>query len=148
MSVTDKQVAALHAQLAGRPLEEHLRLFNKLDQTDNVGYAALLAAGLFEAIRRRFVRDGKAADRSEIIEFVAVVRAAGDESSDAVNPDVAEQVILHALSRGPLPDFDDETVLGHQIILLSALNAQANYSDAELHAFMVQIRADADELLE
>ncbi|MEV0662976.1 hypothetical protein ACIBI3_25230 [Actinomadura luteofluorescens] len=148
MPVTDKQVAALRAQLAGRPPEEHLRLFNELDQTDYVGYAALLAAGLFEAIQRRFVKGGEVSDRSEIIEFVAAVRATGEASSDAVNPEVAEQVILHALGRGSPPDFDDETVLGHQIILLSALTAQANYSEAELNAFMVQIRADADEILE
>ncbi|MES9543696.1 hypothetical protein [Actinomadura sp. NPDC000600] len=148
MPVTDEQVAALYAQLAGRPPEEHLRLFNELDQNDNVGYAALLAAGLFEAIQRRFVKDGEIADRSEIIEFVAQARAKGNESLEAINPGVAEQIILHALGKASLSGIDDQTVLGHQIVLLSALVGRANYSEAELNDFMAQIRADADEILE
>lgn len=148
MPVTDKQVAALHAQLAGRSPEEHLRLFNELDETDNVGYAALLAAGLFEAIQRRFAKNNEVSDRSEIIDFIAEARAKSDESSDALNPDVAERIILHALGKGSLSGIDDDIVLGHQVVLLSALTARENYSESELNAFMAQIREDAEEMLE
>jgi hypothetical protein len=148
MPVTDKQVAALHAQLAGRPPEEHLRLFNDLDQSDNAGYAALLAAGLFEAVQRRFVKNGESADRSEVIDFIAAARARSDDAPDAINPDVAEQMIMHALGKGSFAGIDDGTVLRHQIILLAALVGQENYDDAELDAFMNQIRTDADEMLE
>ncbi|GAA1855967.1 hypothetical protein [Actinomadura bangladeshensis] len=147
MPVTDEQVAALHAQLAGRPPEEHLRLFNKLDQSNNAGYAALLAAGLFEAIQRRFVKEGEPADRSEIINFIAAAREKSDDAPDAINPDVAEQMILHALGQGSLSGLDDMTILRHQIILLAALTGMANYSESDLNAFLAQIRVDADEML-
>lgn len=148
MPVTDKQVEALRTQLAGRPPEEHLRLFNELDQSDNVGYAALLAAGLFEAIQHRFVKNGEPADRPEIIEFIAIARAKSDDAPDAINPDVAERMILHALGKGSISGIDDGTILRHQIILLAALVGQANFNEPELDAFMTQIRADAEEMLE
>ncbi|SFN63357.1 MULTISPECIES: hypothetical protein [Actinomadura] len=148
MRVTDDQVAALHSQLAGEPPEEHLQLFNKLDETDNVGYAALLAAGLFEAIQRRFAQEGRSADRREIVDFIATAREKDDEAPDTINPDVAERIILHALGQGTIADIDDKTVLAHQIILLAALVAQEHYTKAELEAFMSQIRADAEEMLE
>lgn len=148
MRVTDEQVAALHAQLAGAAPEEHLRLFNKLDESDNVGYAALLAAGLFEAIQRRFSKEGRTASRADIIDFIAAAREKSDEAPDAINPDVAERIIMHALGQGTIAGIDDKTILAHQIILLAALVAQANYTETELNAFMSQIRADAEEMLE
>ena len=148
MAVTDKQVAALHAQLAGRPPEEHLRLFNDLDQADNIGYSALLAAGLFEAVQRRFVKNGEPADRPEVIGFVAAARARTDDAPDAINPDVAEKIIMHALGQGSIAGIDDGTILRHQIILLAALVGQEKYDETELNAFMNQIRTDADEMLE
>ncbi|RFS82650.1 hypothetical protein D0T12_24665 [Actinomadura spongiicola] len=148
MTINDRQVEALHVQLAGRPAEEHLRLFNALDETDHIGYAALLAAGLFEAIQRRFVKDGKVADRSEVIDFIATVRARSESSPDEVNPDVAERIILHALGQGSLSGIDSSAITRHQIILLAGLVAQARYNEAELNAFMRKICADAEEMLE
>ncbi len=55
---------------------------------------------------------------------------------------------MHALGKGSIAGIDDGTVLRHQIILLAALVGQENYDDAELDAFMNQIRTDADEMLE
>lgn len=149
MPVTDDQVATLHALLAGRR-EEHRQLLNRLDRASaNVGYSALLAAGLFEAVERRFIKEGKVADKAEVISFVASVRERGDELPDLIDPDIAERIILHMLDQGAsVSNLDPDTVIQHQLILLAGLIGDAHLSDAELEAFMRKIRHDADEMLE
>ncbi|MEU8123084.1 hypothetical protein AB0C21_30610 [Spirillospora sp. NPDC049024] len=149
MPTTDDQVAALHALLAGHR-EEHRQLLNQLDRAEaNKGYSALLAAGLFEAIERRFIVDGKVVDRAEVIAFVASVRERGDEMPDLINPEVAERIILRMLDQGgSVSDIDADTMIRHQIILLAGLIGDANLSESELNEFMRKIRVDADELLE
>src|SRR5690606_17276503 len=97
MTVTDKQVAALHAQLAGRG-EEHKRLFDELD-ADEVGhgYSALVAAAVFEAIERRFVKNGKVADDAEVIQFIAELRSKNADVAEKLDPVIAERLIFHSL---------------------------------------------------
>ncbi|MER7544081.1 hypothetical protein ABTW95_13850 [Spirillospora sp. NPDC127506] len=148
MPVTDDQVATLRALLAGHR-EEHRRLLGQLDrEAANTGYAALLAAGLFEAVERRFIRDGKAVDRSEVISFVASVRERGDEMPDLINPDFAERIILHMLDQGAsISDIDPDTAIQHQLILLAGLIGDSQLSESELDVFMQKIRVDADELI-
>lgn len=149
MPVTDDQVATLRVLLAGHR-DEHRRLLHQLDRTEaNVGYSALLASGFFEAVERRFIVDGKTADNTEVINFVASIRERSDEAPDILKPDVAERMILHALDKGAsIADLDADTVVQHQLILLAALVGEARLNESELNAFMNKIRADADELLE
>ncbi|XRQ02702.1 hypothetical protein ACN3XK_39605 [Actinomadura welshii] len=148
MKITDQQVAALRAQLSGQSAEEHLRLFNELDESDHVGYAALLASALFEAIQRRFVKDDETVDHADIIDFIASVRERSEDSPDSVNPDIAEKIILHATGQGSISGIDDSAITRHQVILLAALVAREKYNEEELDAFLVQVRADAEEMLE
>jgi hypothetical protein len=149
MPTTDDQVATLHALLAGRR-EEHRQLLNQLDlPSANTGYSALLAAGLFEAVERRFITDGKVADSAEVISFVASVRERGDEMPDLINPEIAERIIFRMLDQGePVSNVDADTIVRHQIILLAGLIGDANLSESELREFMQKIRVDADELLD
>ncbi|MFB4309201.1 hypothetical protein [Actinomadura sp. GTD37] len=149
MPVTDDQVATLRALLAGNR-EEHRQLLAQLDRKEaNTGYSALLAAGLFEAVERRFIREGKVVDRAEVTSFVASVRERGDEMPDLINPEIAERIILHMLDQGAsISDIDPDTAIQHQLILLAGLIGDSQLSDSELDTFMRKIRVDADELLE
>ncbi|MGC4954998.1 hypothetical protein ACLQ2P_17415 [Actinomadura citrea] len=149
MPTTDDQVATLHALLAGRR-EEHRQLLNQLDlPSANTGYSALLAAGLFEAVERRFIIDGKVVDSAEVVSFVASVRERGDEMPDLINPEIAERIIFRMLDQGePVSNVDADTIVRHQIILLAGLIGDANLSESELSEFMQKIRVDADELLD
>jgi hypothetical protein len=62
MPVTDQQFAAVHALLAG-DVEKHKRLLAQLDRDkDKIGFSALIGAGFFEAVDRRFVKNGKTAE--------------------------------------------------------------------------------------
>ena len=149
MKITDAQVAALHAQLAGQS-EKHRRLLGRLDREEaNTGYAALVAAAFFEAAERHFIRDGKIASKAEVIDFVASVRARTDKAVDTVDPDIAEQLIFQVIGLESNPDvqnFDHNTAFRTQIVLMAALVGEARFSDSELDAFMAKIRSDADEL--
>lgn len=148
MPVTDEQVATLRAQLQG-DIDEHRRLLRRLDPDEaNVGYAALIAGAFIEAAERRFISDGEPADASEIIDFVARVRENDDDSPDVINPRVAEGMLLSLLGKGEMVDADEETKLGHQIVLLAALVGEEKFTEAELDAFLSSARSLADELLE
>jgi hypothetical protein len=147
--VTDDQIATLRALLKGER-EEHRQLLNQLNRAEaNVGYSALLAAGFFEAVERRFMANDQVTNHTRVIDFVASVRERTDETPDAVNPDVAERMIFHALDQGAsISDLDSDTVIQHQIILLAALIGDAQMDELKLDAFLRKIRADADELIE
>ena len=145
MTVTDKQVAALHAQLAGQG-EEHKRLFAELD-ADEVGhgYSALVAAAVFEAIDRRFVKDGKVADDTEVIDFVGRLRSRTADVADNLDPVIAERLILHSLGKGEISDIDQKVFFGAQILVLAGLIADAELSEGELDSFMNVARGIAED---
>lgn len=147
MSITDDHVAVLRAQLAG-DREEHLRLMEQLDSNEaNVLYTALVAAAFIEAAERHFIKDGKAADNSEVIEFVARVRETDDTSSDLINAQVAESMILDLLGKGRMADADPDTKFGHQTVLLAALVGEEQFTLTELDSFLNDARTLANELL-
>lgn len=149
MPVTDAQIAALRALLKGEA-EKHRELLDQLDRTEaNVGYSALLAAGFFEAVERRFIVDGHVTNSARVIDFVASIRERTDETPDAVKPDIAERMIFHALDQGAsISGIATDTVIQHQIILLAALIGDAQLNDLELDDFLRKIRTDADELID
>ncbi|TDC73243.1 hypothetical protein [Actinomadura sp. 7K507] len=148
MTVTDEQVATLRAQLEGN-IAEHRRLLNDLDPGEaNVGYSALIAAAFIEAAERRFIKDGKTGDKFEVIDFVAQTRENDDESPNVINPQIAEGMLLSLLGKGSMVDADEETKLGHQIVLLAALVSEEQFTSTELDAFLLNARSLADELLE
>jgi len=146
--VTDDQVATLRAQLKGN-LAEHRQLLSELDPDEaNVGYAALIAAAFIEAAERRFIKDGRAADESEVIDFVARVRETDDEMPGIINPELAESMILHLLEKGTTIEADESTKLGHQIVLLAFMIGEEQLNESELEEFLSSARSLADALLE
>lgn len=147
MEVTDKQVATLHAQLAGRT-DEHRRLLAQLNPAeDSTGYAALVAAAFFEAVDQRFAKDGKIADDQEVIAFVGSLRATNDAIADDLDPKFAERLILNALGKGSTADIPDRAVIETQILVLAGLIVETRPSEGDLASLLREARATANEWL-
>lgn len=146
MKITNEQVATLRAQLAGRT-DEYVRRLEELDTEEaQSGYTTLITAAFFEAVDRRFVTNGKVADNSEVIDFIAVKREINPAAAEQLDPSVAEQVLLHALGKGSISrDIDSDTLMGTQVLLLAALIGEADLSEEELETFLTKARAEADE---
>ena len=144
MPVTDLQAAALRAQLAGN-LAEHRRLLASLDKAaDSRGYSALLTAAFYTAVDTRFTRDSTL---DEVTEFVADVRARSERIRDALDPRVAERVLLSAFTNADLDDLDAEELTKTKMFLLAGIVADQHLGDAGLDEFIAKARAFADELL-
>ena len=144
MPVTDEQVAPLRAQLAGQP-EEHLRLFNLLDQdAKTTGYQALVSAAFVTAVQRRFAPE---ASPGEVVEFVGSVRSRSPQVADKIDPVIAERVIMSVLADDSLDDVDARKSFETQLVLMAAIVGGENLDDAGLDAFLAQARKLADEWL-
>lgn len=144
MTVTDRQVATLRAQLAG-DLEEHQRLLAQFDEkSDGRPYVTLTNAAFFEAAGRRFSSDTTTDD---IIEFVADVRSRTEKVRVALDPRVAERVLLAVVKDADISDIDPREARRSQRILLNALIADENLDSAGLDEFMAIARQLADRLL-
>lgn len=113
----------------------------------NSEYAALVAGAFIEAVERRFLKDGNAAEETEVIDFVAEVRQTDVDMANVIDPSISEGLILFLLRRGDKVDADKNKVFGHQMVLLSFLVGQAHYADEELDAFLIEARNLADQLL-
>jgi hypothetical protein len=144
MPVTDKQLAALRAQLTGR-LDEHKRLLALFDwSVDGAGYTALLDAAFSGAVDRRF--DGQTSTE-DIIAYVADVRARTDRAGEVVDPDAAERLIGAVLGRSNVEDLDPRTAITAKQYLLVALVADAGYDEAGLDQFLLDASNLADRWL-
>ena len=142
MPVTDHQIATLRAMLAA-DFDEYDRLRGQLDRdADRDGYSALIAAGFFRAANRRFSKD---ATDAEVIEFVGDVRARSGRVGDRLDPHVAEANIRAALGREADTDFDSDTIVSTQLLLLAAFIADAHLDDTELGTFLADVRELADK---
>jgi hypothetical protein len=143
--VTADQVATLRAYLTG-DFEEYERLYAQLDR-DAVRktYLALIEAACFEAIDRRFARNGTVSD---VIEFVGDVRSRSERVGETLDPRVAEQLIRAVLGDGSIDNLDDKVRFGTEIILLAALIADEQLDDAGLDEFIAEARRLADRWTE
>jgi hypothetical protein len=142
MAVTADQVATLRAFLA-RDFDRYERLHAQLDPAAaKTGYTALIAAAFVEAVDRRFDQDSTNAD---VVEFVGAARAQFDREGDEINPNVAERMIRAVYTDEEIDDLDTETLVGTQVVLLSALIANEELDDAGLDAFLVKARELADQ---
>lgn len=148
MTITDKHVATLRAQLEGRG-DEHQRLLNQMDSEAANKYASLVTAAFFEATRRRFMRGEELADDSQLIDFVTSVRLRMDDP-EVLDPNVAETLIKIALGKMP-PEakkgIHGATSHGSKVVLLAGLISDAQLNSDELNEFLVKVRAMADEVL-
>jgi hypothetical protein len=144
MPVTDEQVATLRAHLAGDN-DEYLRLWAQLDrQAAKTGYMALLAAAFFEAVDRRFTKNGTTTD---VIQFVSSLRVRLGCDADAIDPTIAERLIKDALGRGSIDDLAEEEIVRTKVILLTALISDERLDDAGLDNFMATARTLGDRLM-
>jgi len=144
MPVNGRQLAALRAQLAGRP-DEHKELLGLLDwSVDAMGYTALVDAAFSEAVNRRFNGQTSAED---IIAYVADVRARTDRAGEVVDPDAAEWLIGAVLGKSDVEDLDPRTAITAKQYLLVALVADAGYDDAALDQFLLDASKLADQWL-
>jgi hypothetical protein len=144
MPVTNQQAAALHAQLAGN-LADYERLLGTLDgKADSRAYSALLTAAFHNAVDLRFTRDSSL---DEVIEFVADVRARSERLRDAIDPHVAEQVVVAAVGGDHVRDLSPAESNMMKTVLLTALVADMQLDEAGLEEFIAKARAFADELL-
>lgn len=153
MSVTNEQVEALRAQLAG-DMEEHSRLLKQLrEHDDGIGYTMLLTAAFGVAARRRFGREWNSAD---VILFVASVRARAATIARALDPRVAERVlssvlasedIADALTATEIDDLDTGEVTDVEAHLLMAMAADERLRRSALDKFLGEARARADRVL-
>lgn len=153
MSVTNEQVEALRAQLAG-DREEHSRLLKQLrEHDDGIGYTMLLTAAFGVAAHRRFGRDWTSAD---VILFVASVRARAAFIARALDPRVAERVLLSvlasediaaALTAAEIDDLDTGEVTDAETHLLMAMAADERLRRGALDRFLAEARAQADRVL-
>jgi len=144
MAVTDLQVATLRAQLAG-DLEEHKRLLAQFDEkSDGRPYVVLTNAAFVEAVDRKFSSDATADD---ITEFVGDVRSRSERVRVSLDPQLAERVLLAAVTDTDISDLDPREVRRSQRILLNALIADEDLDGAGLDKFMATARGLADRLL-
>ncbi|GLZ07036.1 hypothetical protein Acsp03_45020 [Actinomadura sp. NBRC 104412] len=144
MTVSDKQVAAVRALLTGQS-EEHSRLIDEMGPVDvGRGYTALVAAGVFELIDKRFMREGVAAPDDDIVAYVAFARQKSEAFAEGLKPGIAERVMLAALDKAELADIDNNDVAMAQFYLLMSLVHDEQFSDEELDTFLMRARKTAD----
>lgn len=146
MPIADDQVAALHAYLAG-DLDTYRRLHGQLDPiAARTGYTALIAGAFFEAVDRRFAKNG--AEPDDVVQFVASLRSRSERLANEVDPGIAERIIRHSLGIGSIEDLDDETVVQMQIVVLAGIVADEQFDPAELDKFMTTARALGNRLMD
>jgi hypothetical protein len=104
----------------------------------------LTNAAFFEAVEHKFNSETTA---DEIIEFVADVRSRSERVRASLDPQVAERVLLAALTDADISDLDPAQVRRSQTILLNALIADEDLDSASLDSFMATARGLADRLL-
>lgn len=144
MTVTDEQAATLRAYLAG-DFDEYERLNEQLDpEVDGAGYGALIAAGFFEAVDRRFAKGGT---RADVIEYVADIRSRSERLTDQVDPQVAERLIMHSLGEGSIDDLGDKIVVHTQLIILIALIGDEELNGGDLDKFIATARVLGNRLI-
>jgi hypothetical protein len=147
MPVSDDQVYALRAYLSG-DFATYDRLRNQLSRmADQSAWGALIGAGFFEAVDRRFARNGTTSDNAAIVGYIADVRARSDKLAEDIDPTVAERLIQDSLGRGSVDDIDGRTRLGTRFLLLAALIVDEQLDERGVEAFVAEARKVADRWL-
>lgn len=143
MAVTDVHVAALRAYLTD-DFEEHERLVAPLVRANDTDYPALLGGAFYEAARRRFPSTWRPSD---VIRYVATMRARYDEDATRIDPDAAERLIRHVLGDESARVHElDDMAKATQVLLLRELIADEALDDAGLDEFLARSRARAEVL--
>lgn len=144
MTVTAEQLASVRAYVTG-DTNEFKRITDAFDATEGRVNGALISAAFYLAASKRFaVADPK----SEIISFVSDLRStSAEEVADAINPHIAERLLLTTVADEDIDDIDDE-VRGKLIsLLLVAMVKEANFEGSELDGFLVEAGRLAEKWL-
>jgi hypothetical protein len=143
MPVTDEQEATLHTMLAGK-FDEYERMLDELDPVAaRTGYSALVSAAFCIAASERFPEGTPAED---VIEYVGDVRSR-TEGTAKMDPVIAERLLLAVFTDEQTRDIDRRTSYQTQLVLLTALMADARPDEDQLSDFMIQARGLADQWL-
>lgn len=137
--VTDS-LGAMRAYLAG-DMDEFGRISDALDPAESRALGYLIPAAFFTAANRRF---SDTDNRMEIIDFVGRLRGRSDRVAEALDPRVAERLLVAAVSDAEIDDIDGETQTSHLGPLLVGLIAEAELGDTELDEFLVESRELAE----
>jgi hypothetical protein len=146
MPVTDLEMAVLHGQITGndetaqRAFSEQLALSG-----DASGLAVLLYAAFVIAARRKF---GPGWTRSEVIRYVAQVRALLCEQPGLLNPQTAEDELRSALGEPITTTHEVGAVAAARLFLLLALVASLDLDDEAVANLLGEARDMANRMLE
>ena len=149
MAVADEAVATLHDLLARR-MDEYQRRLNQLDKKGADDFATVVNAAFFEATRRRFMKDGKPAGDTEVIDYVAYARSWDEGSAEEIDPQTGELLInfaLEKLSLDALNGLDKDVSFRTTMMLLATFTRDADYSEDELAEFMESVKEVARAML-
>lgn len=146
MAVTDDMVATMRAYVT-RDYEQFRRRNAALDQSSTArrSFLALLTAVFAEAVERRF----DAADpRTEIIDFVAELRAGDEQIAERLDADAAERMIAVVFDNSvDTSDIDTNTSIGAKLGVIAKIFYDEAPDSAELEEFLDKARVLANEIL-
>ena len=145
MPVTDEMVAAMRAYLM-RDYEQFRRRNSAFDgsRTQRRAFLALLTAAFVKGVQRRFPESPA---RDEIIDFVAELRARGDELRE-LEPNATERMIELVFDDSvEVGDIDGKQSIGIRLSVLAQIFYDEDPDSAELEDFLDRSRAFADEML-
>jgi hypothetical protein len=102
---------------------------------------SLLAAAFLEAAGRRFAIPRQFASfPAAVTEWVADARSRSPEASKAIDPVVAERVILKTLGQGDTSDLSGDDIRHTMRLLLPLLIAGEQLDAPAFNAFMAAVR--------
>lgn len=132
MNVSAEQLASVRAYVTG-DTDEFERISGAFNASEGRINGALISAAFYLAASKRFaVEDAK----SEVISFVSELRSSSTEVADAINPHIAERLLLSTVADEEIDDIAGETKGKHISLLLVALVKDSKVSETELDGLL------------
>jgi cytochrome P450 len=145
MPVTDLEMTMLRAQLAGDDEAARHAFTAQLARSgDASGLGMLLYAAFVIAARRKFAPRWS---RTDVIGYVARVRALLSERPDLLDPVTAEDELHSALGGNVMAEHDTGARAAAWLILLLALAASLDLDDDATQVLLDEARGQADQML-
>lgn len=99
-------------------------------------YTALVGAAFIEAAQHHFIKNGEVANEAQMIGFVSQVLESSGEYANLINPQLAQSILLDLLEKGTMIDAEPGIKFGHQIVMLSAMAGERDFSSRQLEEFL------------
>jgi hypothetical protein len=146
VSVTDLEMAVLHAQITGNDETAQRAFSEKLAVSGDLrGLAALVHAAFVIAARRKFAPQWS---RAEVIRYVAQVRTLLSERPALLDPLTAEDELRNALGEPVTATHEVGAVAAARLSLLLALAASLDLDDKAIANLLGDARDTANRMLE